>query len=112
MKIDGIEGLCNADVKRALRQMFHRVANELKLDAKALEKYEEYLEEDMKFIAKGSYPKGIVAGRLYIVCLLTGHHRGQREIAKACGTTETSVRKYYKLMKGGFYDVHRPKLNG
>jgi len=112
MHIAGIKILNDADIEEGIRKMFNEAADSLKLDDKTQEKYEEYVEENVQFIKKGSMPRGIVAGTIYIVCLLTGQHRGQKEIAEACGTTETSVRKYYKLMKGGFYDVHQPKLNG
>lgn len=112
MHIAGIKILGGDDIERGIRILFLEAADSLKLDEKAREKYEEYVKENVMFIKKGSYPKGIVAATVYVISLLTGQARGQREVAQACGTTEYAIRKYYKLMKGGFYDVHRSKLNG
>ncbi len=98
MHIDGIEILNDADIGCAMFHKFNRAASELKLSQKAGDKFDETLHKDVELVKKGNMPKGVVAGRLYIICLLTGQARGQQEVAQACGTTEYSVRKYYKLM--------------
>ena len=109
MYIDGIEILCDADVKRAMQQMFHRAANSLKFSTAVLEKYEEHLDEDVNFFKKGNSAKGLVAGRIYIISLLTRQTRTQKEIAVQCETGRNLIRKYYRLMNGGFYV--EPKFN-
>lgn len=99
MRIDGIEILCDADVKRALRQKFHKAANKLTLSNKAVEKFEETAEADVEIVKKGRRPSAVVAARIYIIGLLAGEARTQRKVAWAAGSSEQLVRELYHVMK-------------
>ena len=101
MRIEGIEILCEADMKRALRMNFHRVANEMGLSSKVVEKFEETIREDLKLVRQGRKSSGVVAARIYIIGLLLGEPRTQRKIALAAGCTVPTIGKYYQLMNSG-----------
>ncbi len=46
----------------------------------------------------GKDPVGLAAAATYIACILTNFPRGQKEIAKAAGVTEVTLRHSYKTL--------------
>jgi len=100
MRIDGIEILSDADVGVALWRKFNKASSDLQLSQKAADKYEETLVKDVEFVKKGKKPSTVVGARIYIICLLTGQARGQRNIAWAVGSSEQGIREVYKIMAG------------
>lgn len=112
MHIDGIKILSDEDIKEALRRKFQRAVEELKLSEKAIEKFEETVHEDVELIKKGRKPAGTTAARIYIISLLIGERRGQREIAWKLGTCEGTVRKIYHQLTGRNAYAHYTKQHG
>jgi transcription initiation factor TFIIB len=53
-------------------------------------------ETKRKHLADGRTPSSLAAAALYIACLQTGEKKTQRNIAKAAGITEVTVRNRYK----------------
>ena len=112
MRIEGIEILSEADMGPALRLKFSRIAREMDLSQKAMEKYEETINEDVELVKKGRKPSMVVGARAYIICLLIGEPRGQRQIAWTIGCSEASIRNIYQIMTGrGKARVHRANNN-
>ena len=99
MQIEGIEILCDEDIQVVMVQIFSRVSDELAFGFSAIPLFKETLNEDVAFFKKGFKLQGIVAARLYIVGLLLGSHRSQKEIAKQCNVCSGTLKKYYKKLK-------------
>jgi transcription initiation factor TFIIB len=51
---------------------------------------------DYKGLITGRDPRGLAAGAIYIASILTNNRVTQREISKAAGITEVTVRNRYK----------------
>jgi transcription initiation factor TFIIB len=52
-----------------------------------------------QFAVTGKAPKGMAAAALYIASIMTKQKITQRDIAKASGVTEVTVRNRYKQLK-------------
>jgi transcription initiation factor TFIIB len=52
-------------------------------------------------ISAGKDPMGLAASAIYVACTLEGESISQREVAKASGVTEVTIRNRYKGLKSG-----------
>lgn len=50
-------------------------------------------------ISAGKDPMGLAASAIYVACTLEGESITQREVAKAAGVTEVTIRNRYKGLK-------------
>jgi len=75
-----------------------KLINRLELPGEMQEKVLEVLQDarDYKGLITGRDPRGLAAGAIYIASILTNNRVTQREISKAAGITEVTVRNRYK----------------
>ncbi len=50
-------------------------------------------------ISAGKDPMGLAASALYVACILEGEHISQKDVAKAAGVTEVTIRNRYKGLR-------------
>ncbi len=98
MRIEGIEILNDADLKKGLRHKFYRVAKELNYSKVVREKFEEMAWQDVQLVKESWSPSAVVGARMYIIGLLNGEARSQNKLAHTAGTSPASISKLYQVM--------------
>jgi len=98
MKIEGIDILCDSDFENALLMKVSRIMGILGLAQDIVGKYQNYIRQDMAIIKDGKNPNGVVAARIYQICLISNNARTQQVIAEAAGTSAETVRHIFHKM--------------
>lgn len=74
-----------------------RICQQLGLSGKVIIDAKKIIDEAKKNrITAGKDPAGLAAAAVYIACLLNGEVRTQKEIARAAGVTEVTIRNRYR----------------
>ena len=77
-----------------------KIASEVDLGEKTQRMAIEILDEAERLkTTAGKDPMGMAAAALYLACVMNGERRTQKDIAKASGVTEVTIRNRYKDMK-------------
>ena len=88
-----------------------KIANKATIPERTSRKALETLKEAKRTkISAGKDPIGLAASALYIACLLDGRARTQKEIAKAAGVTEVTIRNRYKSLREGIRSTETTEL--
>jgi transcription initiation factor TFIIIB Brf1 subunit/transcription initiation factor TFIIB len=98
MKIEGIDILCDSDFENALLIKASRIMGVLGLTPDIVGKYQNYVRQDMAIIKNGKSPQGVVAARIYQICLLSNNTRTQEAIAEVAGTSEGTIQAIFHKM--------------
>jgi len=99
MKIDGIEILSGADIRRALLLKFLKFADQLELSYGAITLFNSTIEEDMDLVKQGKGSTVVVASRIYTICLLSGERRTQKRISIAMNCSIGALSKLYREVR-------------
>ena len=99
MKIDGIEILCDRDIRRALLLKFLKFADQLGLSYSAITLFNSTIEEDMELVKQGKGSTVVVASRIYTICLLSGERRTQKRISIAMHCSIGALSKLYREVR-------------
>ena len=97
MKIEGLPILCDSDFEQALLMKADRFMTALGLPD-LIEEYGKYVKQDMAIIKNGLRPAGVVAARIYMVCLLNNRTRTQEAIAEIAGISPSTIRMIFHKM--------------
>ena len=88
----------NLDVpSNNIRDFLNRISATMDLDVEIIDtalKLEERIREIG--LSSGKDPKGIAGAIIYIVCILNGKNKTQKEISRVAGCTEITLRNRYK----------------
>ncbi|MEM3399475.1 MAG: transcription initiation factor IIB [Candidatus Micrarchaeia archaeon] len=77
-----------------------KFASILRLSGKAQEEALEILKKaSKKGLISGRGPTGLAAAAIYIASVMTGERRTQKEVARAAGVTEVTIRNRYRELK-------------
>ncbi len=97
MKIDGMEILGAADIRRALLLKFLKFADVLELSYSAITLFNPTIEDDVELIKQGHGSTVVVAARIYTICLLSGERRSQKKISIATHCSIGALSKLYRF---------------
>jgi len=99
MKIDGIEILCDADIRRALVLKFYKFADQFNYSDRIIELFEATLQDDAELIKRGHGSTVVVAARIYTTGLSSGERISQKRTSIAMNCSIGALSKLYRFKR-------------
>jgi len=87
-----------------------RISNNLDLSEKTKRKAIQIMDKVIRSrVSAGKGPMGLAATVVYFACHVNGESKTQREIAKAAGVTDVTIRNISRILKNHSISIHLEK---